>query len=162
MIIHIKNKNTLIIDDFEFKCCVGKNGLNSNKKEGDYSTPKGLYNLKKLYFRKDRIGIPKCKIEKKIIKKNMAWCDNPTDKRYNEEIITYNEKVKENLYRVDHRYDYLISISYNIKKKPDKGSAIFIHLTDNYKPTAGCIALKRKDFEILLKLIDKKTKIKIS
>ena len=162
MIIHVKNKNTLIIDDFEFKCCVGKNGLNSNKKEGDYSTPKGLYNLKKLYFRKDRIGIPKCKIEKKIIKKNMAWCDNPTDKRYNEEIITYNEKVKENLYRVDHRYDYLISISYNIKKKPDKGSAIFIHLTDNYKPTAGCIALKRKDFEILLKLIDKKTKIKIS
>ena len=162
MIIHVSNKNTLIIDDFKLRCCIGKNGLNSNKKEGDYSTPKGLYNLKKLYFRKDRIGIPKCKIEKKIIKKNMAWCDNPTDKRYNEEIITYNEKVKENLYRVDHRYDYLISISYNIKKKPDKGSAIFIHLTDNYKPTAGCIALKRKDFEILLKLIDKKTKIKIS
>jgi L,D-peptidoglycan transpeptidase YkuD (ErfK/YbiS/YcfS/YnhG family) len=162
MIIHVKNKNTLIIDDFEFKCCVGKSGLNSNKKEGDYSTPKGLYNLKKLYFRKDRIGIPKCKIEKKIIKKNMAWCDDPTDKRYNEEIRTYNEKLKENLYRVDHRYDYLISISHNIKKKPNKGSAIFIHLTDNYKPTAGCIALKRKDFEILLKLIDKKTKIKIS
>jgi len=25
----------------------------------------------------------------------------------------------------------------------------------------GCVALKKKDFEILLKLIDKKTKIKI-
>ena len=47
------------------------------------------------------------------------------------------------------------------KKIPNKGSAIFIHLTDDYKPTAGCIALKRKDFEILLKLIDRKTKIKI-
>ena len=162
MIIHVKNKNTLIIDDFKLKCCVGKNGLNSYKKEGDYSTPKGLYNLKKLYFRKDRVGIPKCKIEKKIIKKNMAWCDDPTDKRYNEEIKVYNKKLKENLYRVDHRYDYLISINHNIKKKINKGSAIFIHLTDNYKPTAGCIALKRKDFEILLKLIDKKTKIKIS
>ena len=45
--------------------------------------------------------------------------------------------------------------------KPNKGSAIFIHLTKNYKPTAGCIALKKKDFLILIKLINKKTKIKI-
>jgi len=42
-----------------------------------------------------------------------------------------------------------------------KGSAIFLHLTKDYKPTAGCIALKQKDFEILLKLINKKTMIKI-
>ena len=72
MIIHVLNKNTLIIDDFKFKCCIGKNGLNSNKKEGDYSTPKGLFKLKKLYFRKDRVGIPRCKIEKKIITKNIG------------------------------------------------------------------------------------------
>ena len=161
MIIHVENKNTLIIDDFKLKCCVGKNGLNSNKKEGDYSTPKGIFNLKKLYFRKDRVNIPKSKIDKKVIKKNMAWCDDPNHKKYNEEIKTYNKELKENLYRKDNKYDYLISISHNEKKIPNKGSAIFIHLTDNYKPTAGCIALKKKDFEILLKLIDKKTKIKI-
>ena len=161
MIIHVKNKNTLIIDDFKLKCCVGKNGLNSNKKEGDYFTPKGLYKLKRLYFREDRVGIPKCKIIKRIIKKNMAWCDDPTNKKYNEEIKIYNKNLTENLYRVDHKYDYIITISYNEKKIPNKGSAIFIHLTDNYKPTAGCVALKKKDFEILLKLIDKKTKIKI-
>ena len=64
MIIHVPNKNTLIIDDFKFRCCIGKGGINSNKKEGDYSTPKGLFNLRKLYFRKDRIGIPKSKINK--------------------------------------------------------------------------------------------------
>ena len=161
MIIHVKNKNTLIIDDFKLKCCIGKNGLKSNKKEGDFSTPKGLYDLKKLYFRKDRVGIPKCKIERKNIKKNMAWCDDPIHKKYNEEIKTYNKELKENLYRIDHRYDYLISISHNEQKVPYKGSAIFIHLTDNYEPTAGCVALKKKDFEILLKLINKKTKIKI-
>ena len=161
MLIHVKNKNTLIIDDFKLKCCIGKNGLKSNKKEGDGSTPKGLYNLKKLYFRKDRVGIPKCKIERKNIKKNMAWCDDPIHKKYNEEIKTYNKELKENLYRFDHRYDYLISISHNEQKVPYKGSAIFIHLTDTYKPTAGCVALKKKDFEILLKLIKKKTKIKI-
>ena len=161
MIIHVKNKNTLIIDDFNMKCCIGKNGLNYNKKDGDYSTPKGVFNLKKLYFRKDRVGSPKCKLDKKVIKQNMAWCDDPTHKKYNEEIKTSNKKLKENLWRKDHKYDYLISIDHNRKKIPNKGSAIFIHLTDNYKPTAGCIALKKKDFEILLKLIDKKTKIKI-
>ena len=146
MIIHVKNKNTLIIDDFRLRCCVGKKGLNSNKKEGDYSTPKGLFHLKKLYFRKDHVGSPKCKINKKAIKKNMAWCDDPTNKKYNEEIKIYNKNLTENLYRVDHKYDYIISISYNEKKILNKGSAIFIHLTDNYKPTAGCVALKKKRF----------------
>ena len=162
MIIHVPDKNTLIIEDFRLKCCIGKKGFNSNKKEGDYSTPKGLFNLKKLYFRKDRIGNPKCGINKKVIKKEMAWCDNPSHKRYNEEIKTHNKNFKENLYREDHKYDYIITISHNEKKISGKGSAIFIHLTDDYKPTAGCVSLKKKDFEILLKLIDKKTKIKIS
>ena len=161
MIIHVKNKNTLIIDDFKIKCCIGKNGLNFNKKEGDLSTPIGLFNIKKLYFRIDRVGIPKCKIDKKIIKKNMAWCDDPNHKKYNEEIKIYIKNYNENLYRNDFKYDYIISISHNETKIPNKGSAIFLHLTNNYKPTAGCVALKKKDFEILLKLIDKKTKIKI-
>ena len=161
MIIHVPNKNTLIIQDFKLKCCIGKKGFNSNKKEGDYSTPKGLFNLKKLYFRKDRVGIPKCKINKKAIKKEMAWCDNPNHKKYNEEIKIHNKKLKENLYRKDHKYDYIITISHNEKKISGKGSAIFIHLTDDYKPTAGCVSLKKKDFEILLKLIDRKTRIRI-
>ena len=76
MIIHVKNKNTFIIDDFKMKCCVGKNGLNSNKKEGDYTTPKGTFNLRKLYFRRDRVGIPYSKIKKKnkaLGKYNYFW-----------------------------------------------------------------------------------------
>ena len=161
MIIHVPNKNTLIIDEFKFRCCIGKKGLNSNKKEGDYSTPKGLFHLRKLYFRKDHVGSPKCRINKKAIKKNMAWCDNPNHKKYNEEIKTHNKSLKEMLHRGDNKYDFIISISHNERKIPGKGSAVFIHLTDDYKPTEGCVALKKKDFEILLKLIDKKTKIRI-
>ena len=161
MIIHVPNKNTLKIDDFKLRCCIGKNGISSNKKEGDHSTPKGLFKLRKLYFRKDRVGIPKCKIYKKNIKKNMAWCDDLNHKKYNEEIKTQNKRLKENLHRKDHKYDYIISISHNERKTPGNGSAVFIHLTNNYKPTAGCVALIKKDFEILLKLIDQETKIKI-
>ena len=161
MIIYLKNKDTLIVDDFRLKCCVGKNGLISNKKEGDYSTPKGLFKLNKLYFRKDRVGKIKSKIKKKIINKNTGWCDDPNHKKYNEEIIITKKNDKEIFFRKDHIYDYLITINHNHKKIPYKGSAIFIHLTNNYRPTAGCIALKKKDFEVLLTLIDQKTKIKI-
>ena len=161
MIIHVKNKNTLIIDDFKLTCCIGKNGMSSNKREGDFSTPKGLFKLKTLYFRKDRLGNPKSVINKKKITKYMGWCDNSNHKKYNEETQLFNKKNKENFFRKDHKYDYLITISHNDKKIPHMGSAIFIHLTNNYKPTAGCIALKKKDFDILLNLINQKTKIKI-
>ena len=161
MIIHVKDKNTLIIDDFYLKCCIGKNGLNSNKKEGDYTTPKGLFKLKRLYFRRDRVGVPKCNIKKKMITKNMSWCDDSKNAMYNQEILVFNKKNKENFYRKDYKYDYLITINHNEKKTPFKGSAIFIHLTNDYKPTEGCIALKKNDFEILLKLINQKTIIKI-
>ena len=161
MIIHVINKETLVADDFYFKCAVGKKGLSSSKKEGDYTTPKGLFSLNKLYYRKDRIGKINSNIKKRIITKNMGWCDDPTHKKYNEEIRNCSKRHSEKFFRKDSVYDYLITISHNYKKVPKKGSAIFIHLTKNYKPTAGCIALKKKDFEILLKLINKKTKIKI-
>ena len=55
MIIYLKNKDTLIVDDFKLKCCIGKNGLNLRKKEGDFTTPKGLFGLNTLYYRKDRV-----------------------------------------------------------------------------------------------------------
>jgi L,D-peptidoglycan transpeptidase YkuD (ErfK/YbiS/YcfS/YnhG family) len=56
----------------------------------------------------------------------------------------------------------LIPIKYNFKKPiTGKGSCIFIHLTKDYKPTTGCVALKKKDFLIMLKLIKKRSKIKI-
>ena len=93
----------------------------------------------------------------------MVWCNDPFSKFYNKKIKA-NKKIKhEKLFRIDYKYNYLIVIKYNyLKTIPNKGSAIFIHLTKNYKPTAGCIGLKEKDLLILLKLINTKTKIKIN
>jgi L,D-peptidoglycan transpeptidase YkuD (ErfK/YbiS/YcfS/YnhG family) len=163
MIIQLKNKDTLVVDEFKLKCCIGRNGLKKNKIEGDKSTPTGTYRFCKFYFRKDRIKPPLTKIKTKIIKLNMGWCNDPKHKFYNKE-IKINKKIKhEKLFRRDYKYNYILTIDYNLKKTvPYKGSAIFIHLTKNYNPTEGCIALKKKDFNILLKLIKKNTKIKIS
>jgi L,D-peptidoglycan transpeptidase YkuD (ErfK/YbiS/YcfS/YnhG family) len=163
MLIVLKNKDTLVFDDFIFKCSIGRNGLNSKKKEGDGTTPKGIFSLGKVYYRADKVKKPITKISTKIIKKNMIWCDNSKSKNYNKETVKNNNDKYEKLFRKNNSYDYLLVINYNTKKIiPYKGSAIFIHLTKKYKKTAGCIALNKKDFLILLKIINKKTKIKIN
>jgi len=163
MRITLKNKYTLKIDDFKFKCCIGKNGLKKNKTEGDKSTPKGTFKLGNLYYRKDRVKKPMTKLIVKKISKNMGWCNDSKSKFYNKE-IKINKKIKhEKLFRKDYKYNYLLVIEYNTKKiKPNKGSAIFIHLTKSFKSTAGCVALLQKDFLILVKLINKNSTIKIS
>ena len=164
MNLKIKKKNILKIDEFQFKCCIGANGFTKNKVEGDLCTPKGRYKLQNLFYRSDRKKEIYCQLNTIKIKNYMGWCDDPKSKHYNE-LINKN-KIKntkhEKLFRKDHLYDFLIEIDHNKKKVPFAGSAIFIHLTKNFKPTKGCIALKENDFRVLLKLITKKSYIYIS
>ena len=163
MLLKFKNKEHLIVDEFKFKCSIGKKGLKSKKKEGDNCTPIGVFELGKVYYRADRIKKPDTILKTKKITKNMGWCDDPYNKNYNKEIILNRKNKGEKLFRKDSIYDILIVIEYNTNKvRPFKGSAIFIHLTKNYYPTQGCIALKKNDLLILLKIIKKKSKIKIS
>jgi L,D-peptidoglycan transpeptidase YkuD (ErfK/YbiS/YcfS/YnhG family) len=162
MQIIITNKDTLLYDEFKFKCSAGKNGKTTKKIEGDNKTPKGSYALGPLYYRKDRLPKPLTKLKVIQIKKNFGWCDDIKSKFYNKPIKINNKVSHEKLYRKDKKYDLLIPIKYNsTKPKKNKGSAIFLHLTNNYKKTQGCIAITKKDMLILLKLINKQTKIKI-
>jgi L,D-peptidoglycan transpeptidase YkuD (ErfK/YbiS/YcfS/YnhG family) len=163
MTIFVKNKHTLQVEEFKFKCCIGIKGSTNNKKEGDKKTPKGTFEIENLYFRKDRMEKPITLLKCIQIKKDMGWCDdNRFPRKYNK-LIKIEKKIKcEKLKRKDSKYNLIIPIKYNFKKPiPGLGSCIFIHLTKDYKPTAGCIAMKEKDFLIMLKLLRKKTKIKI-
>ena len=163
MTIFLKNKHTLEIVSFNFKCSIGKNGLTKKKIEGDKKTPIGTFKIDHLYYRKDRIKLPKVSLRCIEIKSKMGWCDDVSaPKKYNK-LININDDIHhEKLFRKDYKYDLLIPIKYNSYKRiPGKGSCIFLHLTKKYAPTAGCIALSKKDFLIMLKLINKKTKIKI-
>ena len=164
MIIHVKNKHTLKVDEFYFKCSVGKNGSTHNKKEGDKKTPKGTFSIENLYFRLDKIDKLKTSLKTIKINKNMGWCDDINfPEKYNK-LIKVRKNIRcEKLKRNDDKYNLLLPNNYNFNNpKVGLGSCIFIHLTKNYKPTAGCIALKKKDFLIMLKIINKNTKIKIS
>ena len=108
MIINLKNKHTLQVDEFQFRCSIGKNGVIKNKSEGDKGTPKGLFKLLKIFYRADRVLLNSCIIKKTKITKNMGWCDDASSKFYNKQIIVNKNIRHEKLYRKDHKYDYII------------------------------------------------------
>ena len=157
-------KNCLLLyKGYKLKCSIGKMGTTNSKKEGDLSTPKGLFKLGTLYYRKDRIKLIKCKIKKKVIKKSMGWCYDTRSKKYNREISFPFRYKSEKLYISDKVYDIFINIKYNYSPTyKGKGSAIFLHLANKkYKATKGCIAIQKKDFLKILPLVNNNTKILI-
>ena len=159
----IIKKHFLLYKGYKLKCSIGKSGLTKFKKEGDLATPKGLFKLGLLYYRKDRTKLLKFKIKKRVIKKRMGWCDDSRSKKYNREIYFPFKYSAEKLFRRDRIYDIFINIKYN--QSPiikEKGSAIFLHLCNKkYKPTSGCVAILKKDFLKILPLINYSTKILI-
>ena len=163
MQIIVKNKDTLLLDEFKFKCSSGKKGATFNKTEGDLKTPRGTYSLGPLFYRKDKIIKINTKLNKVPIKKNMYWCNDINSKYYNQLITSPKKGKHEKMFRDDGKYDFIIIINYNTKKIiKNKGSAIFLHLTSDYKKTEGCVAIKKTDMLVLLKLVNNKTKININ
>ena len=160
----IINKRFLKYKGHKFRCSIGKSGFSRSKKEGDLTTPMGVFKLGTLYFRKDRIQSVKSKLKKRIIKKNMGWCDDTQSKKYNQEINFPFRYSAEKLFRKDRLYDIFINVKYNQSPvRKGKGSAIFLHLTNKkYNPTKGCIAVLKKDLLKILPFIGKKTKISIT
>ena len=160
----IINKSGFIrYKNLKFKCTLGKAGVGEKKIEGDNITPIGIYRILNVYYRKDRIKNLNTKFKINRITKNMGWCDDPKSKKYNQLIKIPSNYSHEKLYKKDNVYDLIAVLNYN--KNPtikNKGSAIFMHLTKNYKKkTAGCIGLKEKNLLKLLSLIKINTKIKI-
>ena len=162
MIIINKSKY-LKYKDLKFKCAIGKAGIRKKKKEGDNITPKGIYKIVKIYYRDDRIKKISSKFKLIKITKKMGWCDDPKSEKYNQLIKLPNKYSHEKLYKKNNTYDLLLVLDYNMKPiVKNKGSAIFIHVAKrNYRPTAGCIALKKKDLLKLTKIIKLSTKILI-
>jgi len=162
--IIINKSGYLKYKNFKFRCSLGKAGIKKKKEEGDQITPKGIFEVIKIYYRKDKIRKIISPIKKIQIKKNMGWCDDPKSDLYNQQIKLPSKFSYEKLYRKDGLYDIILVLNYNtspIVKK--KGSAIFIHIAKRkFKPTEGCIGLKKNDLIKLLKKIKKNTKIKIN
>ena len=157
------NKKYLSYNKLKFKCAIGKKGISYKKREGDLITPKGQFKIKYILYRRDRVKIS-TKLKKKVIKRNMGWCDDPKSKQYNKLVKLPFIFSHEKLYKKENIYDIILVLNYNMSPiKKNKGSAIFIHVANNnFKKTEGCVAIKKIYLIKLLKKINTNTKVKIS
>ena len=172
-VIKLNKKYFLKVGNSFFRCQIGIEGLkNAAKKvEGDKTTPIGKWHIETLYYRADRVLIPKFK-KKNILKINRitkycGWCDDVRSHFYNKYIKTNNSRLVnlsyEKLWREDSVYDIIFQISHNTKPTiKNKGSAIFIHCSfEDFCATAGCVAIRKRDLLFLIKNIKNKTYIQI-
>ena len=145
------------------KCAIGKKGIGYKRKEGDLITPTGQFKIKYILYRKDRVEIT-TKLKKKIIKKNMGWCNDSKSSRYNKLVKLPFFYSHEKLFKKENIYDIILVLNYNMNPiKKNKGSAIFIHVAkNNFRKTEGCVAIKKLNLIKLIKKINPSTKVKIS
>lgn len=157
------NKNYLTYNRLKIKCAVGKKGIGYKRKEGDLITPNGQFKIKYILYRKDRVKIF-TKLKKKVIKKNMGWCDDPESGHYNKLIKLPFAYKHEKLFKKENIYDIILVLNFNMNPiKKNKGSAIFIHVAkDNFKKTEGCVAIKKKNLIKIIREINQNTRVKIS
>ena len=162
MNIILKNK-FLYFNNYKLRCSIGKNGISYNKKEGDGKSPRGNFKFKYILYRKDRIPYLNTILKKKIIKKNMGWCDDPRSKYYNRLIRFPFKYSAEKLWLKENTYDIILIINYNLSPiVKNKGSAIFLHIAKkNFKQTKGCVAITKKDMKLLISKIKKNSKLQI-
>ena len=147
--------------DIETTAYIGKNGATGEKKEGDGKTPIGEFELGIILGMHPKEEMPD-EIKYIQINENMYWIDDSKSKYYNRLVdISQVEKdwnSAEHLIDYPIQYEYLIEIKTNPNNIPEKGSAIFLHCTNN-KPTEGCIAVDKKVMKKLIECINEQTKI---
>ncbi len=158
-------KNAVItIRQYSARCCIGAGGVSLDKIEGDNCTPIGLWPLRRVFFRPDKITIDNSKLQSVALTHKMAWSDDPRDKNnYNSLVeLPYNYS-HEALWRNDDLYDIIIEVGYNDQPViANRGSAIFIHVAKNdFQPTAGCIGMKKSDLLFLLTLLSHSENINV-
>jgi len=134
------------------RVALGRSGLRALKREGDGATPLGRFSIRLVLYRSDRVARPRVPLPVRAISADDAWCEDPSDRNYNRLVKLSPRSVADRLTRDDHLYDLVLVLGHNDRPRVrGKGSAIFAHLArEGLRPTAGCIALSRRDLSALL------------
>jgi L,D-peptidoglycan transpeptidase YkuD (ErfK/YbiS/YcfS/YnhG family) len=140
---------------------LGRGGVRANKREGDGGTPRGVFRPLRLWWRPDRLALPGTMLPARRIGRGDAWCEDPTDRRYNRPFRRSASEPGDRLWREDRLYDLIIEIDHNARPRiAGRGSAVFIHVArPGFLPTAGCVALRPRELRLLAARIGPKTRI---
>ncbi|MBK20492.1 MAG: hypothetical protein CMM52_16805 [Rhodospirillaceae bacterium] len=137
----------------ELRCALGNGGISATKQEGDGVTPAGVFSLRRVLYRPDRIEPPKSILPVSALTAADGWCDEPGHPKYNQQISTPFGGHHENLWREDGLYDVIAIVGHNDDPiVSGAGSAIFLHVAKpDFSATEGCVAFSRTG---LLKILD--------
>lgn len=154
---------TLAFHGIVHRCALGRNGVTAEKREGDAATPAGVYPLREVFYRRDRVTRPTTGLPVRPVQPCDGWCDDPEDPAYNRLVSLPYAAGAERLWRDDRVYDVVVVIGYNDRPPtPGRGSAIFLHVArDWFAPTAGCVALAMDALLVVLRGCDRDTEIDI-
>lgn len=146
------------------RCAIGPGGIAHKQGEGDGVTPIGIFPIRRVLYRADRIAPPQTALPLFAIAPDDGWCDAPDDPAYNRPVKLPYSASAEQMWREDHLYDIVMVLGFNDDPVvPGKGSAIFLHLAKaDYAPTAGCIALALPDMLAALATLTSGDLIEIS
>lgn len=135
-------------------CVFGRSGLvpAAEKREGDGATPIGVWPLRRVLYRADRISAPDTALPASPIEVDDGWCDAPGDPAYNRHVVHPYPASAEELWRDDGLYDIIVVLGHNDDPVVDgAGSAIFWHcMAPDGRPTEGCIAIDRETLAAML------------
>ena len=159
-----RSQGWLIAGRLRFKVALGRGGIKADKREGDGATPRGRFRLVRLWWRADRRPPPTTRLPLRRIRPQDAWCEDPTDRRYNHPVQRATGQSGDRLWRGDQLSDVIIELNHNTRPRvAGRGSAVFMHVArPGFAPTAGCVALAPKSLLRLLERIGPKTRISIS
>lgn len=159
-----RTRGWLMAGPFRFRVALGRGGIRANKREGDGGTPVGRFRLKGLWWRADRGPRPRTRLPVRRIGPRDAWCEDPTDRRYNRPLVLSPGAGGDRLWRDDHLYDLVIEIDHNTRPRvAGRGSAVFIHVArPGFAPTAGCVALEPHRLRALLANLTQQTRLDVT
>jgi L,D-peptidoglycan transpeptidase YkuD (ErfK/YbiS/YcfS/YnhG family) len=158
-----KTRGILLAGGLAIPVVLGRAGIKANKREGDGATPRGRFRLVRLWWRADRRSRPSTLLPVRRIAPDIAWCEDPADRRYNQPFRRAATAPGDGLWRNDRLYDLVVELDHNTRPRvAGRGSAVFLHLArPNRSPTAGCVAFALPALQRLLACLGPKTEIKI-
>lgn len=141
--ILVPDSQRLLVDGREIRCAIGATGARLEKREGDKASPAGIFPLREVLYRPDRVSAVRTALPCRAMKPEDGWCDGASHPLYNRPVTLPFEASHEEMWRDDHLYDLVVVIGYNdAPPVPGRGSAIFLHVADpDYGPTLGCVSI---------------------
>jgi L,D-peptidoglycan transpeptidase YkuD (ErfK/YbiS/YcfS/YnhG family) len=153
----------LIAGPHTIQVALGRSGIRVNKREGDGATPAGRFRPLRLWWRPDRGTRPQALMPIRRIGPDLAWCEDPADRRYNRPFRRSANEPGDRLWRDDGLYDLVVEMDHNTRPRiASRGSAVFLHMArPDRSPTAGCVAMGARQLRRLLGKTSAKTRIHI-